>query len=302
MRAICCLLLFLSVLLVAACGGERPPDRVAKTDRSVDRIITLAPHLAELVFSAGAGSHLIGVVEYSDFPATVLELPRVGDAFRLDYEAIIELAPDLILAWESGTPQEVIDRLAQLGFRVVSLETENLDGVAESLREIGQLVGNNQLAESAAAEFEHSLGELRAAAKGLTPVRIFYQVSAQPLFTISRQHVIGESIELCGGVNVFGGLDGISPAISPEAVIEAAPQAIIAARYTTDYSTATKQLDYWRQWASIPAVRDGHLFLVDANLMSRSSLRILDGIRELCTRIASARIETASGIASPGSF
>ena len=277
-------------LLIAACGGDQSSDPPGTANRSASRIITLSPHLTELVFSAGAGDRLVGVVEYSDFPAAALELPRIGDAFRLDHEAIVGLDPDLILAWESGTPHEVINRLEQLGYRVIALEAGSLDGVADNLRMIGRLAGTERYAEATAQAFEVSLNEIRAAVAGRAAVTVFYQVSAQPLFTISRRHVIGEAIELCGGNNVFGGLAELSPAISPEAVIDAAPEVIIGARYSEDVSTANL-LAVWRQWTSIPAVLNGNLFLVDANLMTRPSVRILDGVRELCERISMARMK-----------
>jgi iron complex transport system substrate-binding protein len=275
-------------LMITACNVDAPPDMAKLKAPAATRIITLAPHLTELVFSVGAGDRLVGVVEYSDFPSAALEIPRIGDAFRVDYEAIAELDPDLILAWQSGTPREVVDRLGQLGYRIVAIEAGSLNQVADSLRVIGQLVGTVQIAAAAATAFEHSLEEIRSTTDERAPIAVFYQVSSQPLFTISRQHVIGEAIELCGGKNVFADLVGLSPAISPEAVIEAAPGVIIATRYTDDES-AENPLAVWYQWSSIPAVRDGNLFLVDANLMTRPSIRILDGVRELCARIATAQ-------------
>lgn len=285
----------LLLLAAAACVDAPSQDPAAGAEPPARRIITLSPHLAELVYSAGAGDRLVGVVEYSDFPDAALELPRVGDAFRLDHEAITGLDPDLILAWGSGTPEEVVDRLGRLGHRVVALEAGSLDEITDSLRAIGRLAGTQPRAEETATAFEESLDEIRVAAAGRAPVTVFYQVSAQPLFTISRHHVIGEAIELCGGENVFGGLVELSPSISPEAVIDAAPEAIIAARYTADESQAGKQLAFWRQWTSIPAVRNGNLFLVDANLVTRSSLRILDGVREMCSRIAAVRKKRRDG-------
>jgi len=283
----------LLALMVAACGGDRPQDSASETIGPATRIITLAPHLTELVFSAGAGDQLVGVVEYSDFPPAALVLPRIGDAFRLDHEAIAELDPDLILAWGSGTPREVIDRLNQLGHRVVALEPGSLEGVADDLRAIGQLAGTEQKAEAVATAFKRSLDEIRAVAAGRLTITVFYQVSAQPLFTISRRHVIGEAIELCGGQNLFGELTELSPSISPEAIIDAAPEVIIAGRLT-DGASALNPLSVWEQWTSIPAVRDGNLFFVDANLMTRPSVRILDGVRELCARLATAREKMVS--------
>lgn len=287
------------ILLISACNGDGQQDPAGTMNRPASRIITLAPHLTELVFSAGAGHRLVGVVEYSDFPPAALDIPRIGDAFRLDHEVIAGLDPDLILAWESGTPREVIDRLEQLGHRVVALEVGDLDGVAENLRAIGKLAGTETQAETAATDYTGALDKIRAAAADRAPVTVFYQVSTQPLFTISRRHVIGEVIELCGGKNVFAGLTGLTPAISPEAVIDAAPEAIIAARYTDDDLSAMNQLIFWRQWTSIPAVRDGKLFFVDADLLTRPSVRILDGVRDLCARIAKVAPTTALSVPHP---
>jgi iron complex transport system substrate-binding protein len=282
-------LLVILTLMLVGCGADQPPDPGDKTDRPVGRIITLAPHLTELMFTAGAGNRLVGVVEYSDFPAAALELPRIGDAFRLDYEVIVELEPDLILAWKSGTPGEVIERLEQLGFRVVALGTGSLTAVADNLRVIGQLTGTQEHADAVALDYEHALQEIRESAAGLFPLKVFYQVSPRPVLTISSRHVIGEAIELCGGINVFGDLPELTPSISPESVIDAAPEVIIAGRFRADDSSAADGLAAWRQWESIPAVRKGNLYLIDANLIARSSVRILDGVRELCAGIARAR-------------
>lgn len=282
------LLPVIAVLVLTACSEPRPPAQVAGAP--AERIIALAPHLTELTFSAGGGAQLVGAVEYSDYPPAALDIPRVGDAFRLDYERMVELEPDLVLAWKSGTPLEVIERLEQLGLRVAVLDTDDLAGIAETLREIGRYTGHAQHAGHSAAEFEDGLAGLRAANAGKERISLFYQVSAEPLFTITRRHVIGESIELCGGDNIFAALQGPSPAIATEAVIDAAPEAIIASRYTVrSEEHDSEPLKFWRRWDSIPAVRDDNLYYVDANLMTRPSLRILDGIRELCARIAEAR-------------
>ena len=279
----------MSAMLIAACGGDPTSGRIGDANRPAERIIALAPHLTELVFTAGAGDRLIGVVEYSDFPAAALELPRVGDAFRLDYEVIIELEPDLILAWESGTPVEVMERLERLGFRVVALGTKSLNDVADNLRSIGRLTGTESRANAVAADYERALRTIRDSASGRAPVRTFYQVSPRPLLTISGRHVIGQAIELCGGINIFADLPELTPSISTEAVIDAAPEAIIAGHFHDEDTGAADGLAMWRQWRSIPAVLDGSLYLVDANLIARSSVRILDGVRELCDRIDGAR-------------
>ena len=101
------LLFALTIGVAPGCGDTSGPATDLDTNQTVRRIITLAPHLTELVYAAGAGDRLVGVVEYSDFPPQAENLPRVGDSFRLDHERVASLAPDLVLVWRSGTPLAV---------------------------------------------------------------------------------------------------------------------------------------------------------------------------------------------------
>lgn len=278
------------LLASAACG--RPPAAVdappaaAPAPGPAQRIVTLSPHLAELVYAAGAGERLAGVVEFSDFPAPVAALPRIGDAFRVDYEAVAALAPDLVLAWTSGSPPETVQRLRDLGYRVVSLEPERLDDVATHIERIGALAGTGAAAGRAADAFRARLAELGAAAAGAAPVTVFVQLAAQPWFTVTDRHFLGQGIALCGGRNVFGGLPGLTAIVSLESILEAAPQAIVASDMGSDSGAA---LAGWARWRDVPAVRAGALYAVDADLLSRPSGRILDGIATLCDRLSDAR-------------
>jgi len=274
--------------LLFACGGEQSAHSVPDKTLGAQRIITLSPHLTEQVYSAGAGNRLVGVVAYSDFPEAAKALPLVGDAFRLDYEVLVALEPDLVLAWDTGTPVEVIERLQSLDLRVVTVETSSLVSIADNLRLIGELAGSSEQAEAAAEKYLEALAELGAPADA-APVRVFYQVASQPLFTVSGNHVISESIELCGGKNIFAELDELSPAVSTEAVVERKPDAIIAGHFTADEVIAREALSAWRLWGSMPAVANDHLYLVNANKLHRSSVRIVEGVAELCQRIGAAR-------------
>jgi len=293
-------IILLAVCIAAAsgCGGHSDPAPQIDASQSVRRIITLAPHLTELVYAAGAGDRLVGVVEYSDYPPEAVDLPRVGDAFRFDYEAIAALKPDLLLAWQSGTPVAAIERLTELGYRVVSLEPGRLMAIADHLRFIGQLVDSLPVATLAADTYEQELQKLKDRYRGATTLSVFYQISWQPLFTINKQHVIDEAIGICGGRNVFADLHDLSPAVSLEAVLDSAPQVIIASRFDSRNDQPESELSGWSKWANIPAVRDGNLFLLGANQMARPSTRILSGVRILCEYLDTAR-KTALGGTQP---
>lgn len=250
------------------------------------RIVTLAPNLTELVYAAGAGEQLVGTVAYSDFPAAAAKLPRIGDAFRFDYEALRLLQPDLILAWGSGNPRSAIDRLRAQGYRVEEFEARSLDDIAAQVERIGALAGSAAEAERVATEFRRAIRELRAAYQGRAALRVFYQVSAQPYFTVSGQHVIDELIGLCGGRNVFAHLTAVAPAVSLESIILADPQVIVAPVVTPDDQQWQQD---WQRWQNVSAVRNRALQNVSADFLSRSTTRMLQGGRQLCAALDEAR-------------
>lgn len=268
----------LLLLLVAAGPASSAAGAPAR------RIVTLAPHLAELVYAAGAGDHLVGVVEFSDFPPAVATLPKVGDAFRVDYEAVLALRPDLVLAWSSGNPPEVLARLRALGFRVHAVEAVQLEDIGKHISAIGALTGTAAVADRAAGEFARRLAQLRALPDPRVHPRVFVQLTESPYFTVTDRHFIGQGLRICGARNVFGELPGLTAVVSLESIIEAAPQVIIV----SDMGPATRRmLDDWRRWQALPAVRGGRLHGIDADLLSRPAGRILDGIEALCAVLRS---------------
>ena len=262
----------------SASGGDMPDVAPAR------RVVTLAPDLAELVYSAGAGPQLVGTIEHSDYPPQAREVPRVGDAFGLDYERISALHPDLILAWGGGTPQRWIERLQQLGLRVVTLSVRQLEDVARELEEIGRLTGRPELAHSAATDYLTQLRELRAHYAGVDPLLVFFEISAQPLYTVGRPHAITAMIELCGGRNVFEDLPALAADVSAEAVLARNPDVIIAGD-----DAGAGVLEQWRRWPALSAVAHDDLYRVHADLISRSSTRLLAGAGEICETLAHAR-------------
>lgn len=276
----------LALLVLAACTADAPPAPEAEPPASaVKRIVALAPHLTELVYSAGAGERLVGVVAWSDYPPAALSLPLVGDAFRVDLERLAQLEPDLVLAWESGNPREVIAQLRQQGYRVVSLATQTLDDVAANLIEIGRLAATEGVAQQKAAHFREALEALRQRYDNATALNVFYQISPAPLYTVGAPHPITEMIEVCGGRNIFSDLDAMAPVVSLEDVILRDPDVILAAPPPGDDSA----LLAWQRWPQLRAVADAHLYAVDPSLVARSSTRILDGLAEICTALDSAR-------------
>jgi iron complex transport system substrate-binding protein len=196
------------------------------------------------------------------------------------------MRPDLILAWDGGTPERWIERLRELGYRVVAMGVRRLEDVARELEEIGELTGHEEPANSAAKSYLERLQSLRDQYHGADPLTVFFEISGQPLYTIGGPHVITAIIELCGGRNVFEDLRALAADVSQEAVLGRDPQVILAA---DDAGEGT--LDEWRRWPALAAVASGDLYYVRADLVTRSSTRILDGAAEICTSLERARTQ-----------
>ena len=248
------------------------------------RLVSLAPNLTELVFAAGAGDTLVGVSAYSDYPPGAGDLPVVGDAFAVDQEQLALLRPDALLAWESGMPEHVIDKLRQAGYRVEMIRTRSLEDVALALRRIGELTGHNRDADVAADAFLAGLLALRQKYSSAAPISVFYQVYQRPLYTINGEHYVSELIQLCGGRNIFADLDALAPAISVEAVIEHDPEVMLASTDAGDDAFAE-----WRRWPSLSAVKSGNQFMMPADSIGRGTPRLLVAGEVLCKALQSAR-------------
>lgn len=249
-----------------------------RLEQPAARLVTLAPHLAELVFAAGAGETLLATVEYSDFPEPVNHLPRIGDAFRFDLERIVALKPDLVLVWASGNPGPAQARLAALGLTTWRIEIRTPDDIADTLSAIGRATGNDPAGRSAADGVRRTIARLRTQFADRSPITYFYQVAERPLFTVNGEHLISQALDLCGAQNVFADLPQLAPQLSREAVLAANPRVLMAGRVDED----NQPLAQWSEWPRLQAVQAGALLYLDANRISRATPRMLESVENAC--------------------
>lgn len=245
------------------------------------RIVSLAPHLTELLFAAGAGARVVGTSEWSDFPPPARQIPRIGDSALLDLERIVALRPDVVIVWRNGSPAQQLHRVAAAGLPVYASESRSLAHIAHTLRQFGRLAGTEGVAEAAAAAFETELAALRARYAGRRPLRVFYQVWHQPLMTVNGTHILSEALQVCGARNVFAALRTPTPTVDPEAVLQADPDAIVTGSAGPQ---GADPLDRWRQMKTLRAARGG-LIVVDADTLHRATGRMVEGIAALCEQL-----------------
>ena len=249
------------------------------TVRAEERIVSLAPHITELLFAVGAGPEIVGAVEYSDYPEAANQIPRIGNSSQLSYETILAMRPSLVIAWQSGNGPDDIQRLRDFGLNVYSHNPETLEDVAESLRIVGQLSGHAEEGVDQSEIFLQRLRRLRAQYADAELVRVYYQMGNEPQMTLNGAHLVSDVIRLCGGENIFTDAVPLVPRVSVESVIRANPEVIVAA--TTD-ALNPDWLDDWLSWSSVQAAAKSHLYAVNADFMHRHSPRILDGAQQLC--------------------
>lgn len=280
MRSLILLLLLLlapdirpEIKVVDDLGGELELKDPAR------RIVSLAPHLTEIMFYLGMGNNVVGTVRFSDFPARAKEIPVVGDAFAVSVEGIVGLNPDLVVAWASGGSNEAVNKLRSLGIPVYYSEPETLADVAGSAARIARLAGHGDSGEYAQEKFLASLEKLKQDREGGDRPRVFFQVSSHDLYTINGNHLIGQAISHCGGDNIFGFSRIPVPLVSNEAVLVAAPDIII---FSKGLSLESSWKERWSKFKGIPAVADGRLYEVSADLITRPGFRMLEGIEQLC--------------------
>jgi len=264
--------------------SQRLDDRgkAIRLSQPARRVVTLAPHLAELAEAAGAT--LVGVSAFTADSAMTRALPRVADSVRLDFERILALQPDLVLAWQGGTPPDAIARLERAGLPVFVAGASGLDDIARNITAIAQFAGTAAAGAAARAAFDADLRVLRARRHEGARVRVFYEIWDRPLMTVNNAHLISEIITLCGGVNVFAGLQALTPEVSREALLSVRPDIVLGG------SSADTPAAFAARWAALPPPFNGwtarHL---PADLMQRPTPRILEGARRLCAHLDAVR-------------
>lgn len=252
--------------------------------RPAQRVISMAPHVTELLFAAGGGERIVGAVDYSDYPEAAKAIPRVGSNREVDIERVLSLKPDLIVVWRHGSSDRQIDLLRQLNIPLYHSEPKKLDAIADNVVNMGKLLGTETAANAAAQDLRQKLATLRARYANRPPVRVFYQVWDKPLYTLNGAHIVSDALKVCGGENIFASQKVTAPVVGTEAVLQADPEAV--------FSTAEKEqggAGLWRKYPNMKATRQGNLFTIDGHLVNRAGPRMIQGTASLCELLETAR-------------
>lgn len=281
------LCIFLTLLCTPSLAETPPAGPVQVTDASgqnirleapARRIVSIAPHVSELLLAAGAAGQLVGVDEFSaSLPGLQSrQLVQVGQYARLDLERLLALQPDLVIGWQSGNRMPQLQHIRQFGIPLYLDEIRRIEDIAESVESLGQLAGQPQ-ASTTAEELRQRVAALRALEYPPPRLRVFFQIWDQPLMTINGEHVISQAIELCGGENVFAGLPVIAPTVSAESVLAAQPDLIVVSSGDPAADASALEAQGWQALSQARRVS-----LTPSDILQRPSPRFIDGVESLC--------------------
>ncbi|MGF2687892.1 cobalamin-binding protein [Marinobacter sp. DUT-3] len=273
------------VLAAEVCAVDDTGKEVC-LEQPASRIAALSPGATELVWAAGAGEKVVAVVSFSDYPEAAKEVASVGSHTRMDLERLMELQPDLVIGWVTGNPPEQLEALADLGLPVFSIEPRTFEAVSHTIERLATLAGTEEEGFAEAERFRQGIAKLERQYRNAEPVPVFYQVWDEPLMTVNDKHLIGKVITLCGGVNVFGDLERLVPRISPEAVIGANPEAILAGGMGEENR---HWLTRWEAFPGIDATAKDNLYFIPPSLVQRPTPRMLEGSQLFCQKLDEAR-------------
>ncbi len=272
--------LWMSLLATIAQATISVQDGTGKTvtiPHEIHKVVALTPHAAELAYSAGAGSKLVGVTQESDYPEPVKSLPKIGSYVQINLEAIIKLKPDLVIAWQDGGQVPLIQALRQAGIPVFMSHPLAPQDIATEIHALGVLNGTPNIAKQNTAPFRLYLQTLAQSPK--TPaVNSVFLVGYNPIYAISNNSFLGKMLQMCGANNVFGHIQQPAFTLNPEALLQQPLQVA--------FISGKSELKQWQGFYS-KAVKPPKLYSINADL--RPSLRIKSSLQQMCLIIDSER-------------
>jgi vitamin B12 transport system substrate-binding protein len=280
---------YLNILLLGLIGlnaSQTVAKSVSDDSLQKQRIIALAPHIVESLYAIGAGEQIIGTTAHADYPKAAENILRVGNYARLQIEKIIQLKPDVIIAWKTGNPMDDLARLEKYQFKVVYSHPQTLEDVANELIMLGKITGREAVANSVAKKYLLNLQKIKQKYATQNKVRVFYELWSRPLRTVANKAWPQQQIELCGASNPFADAQDDYPSVGLEQVLVTLPQVVIQpGQHSADSPDGLN----WLQWQHIPAVKNNFIFHPNADKAHRMTIRMLDEVVVLCEQIDAAR-------------
>jgi len=285
------LLVAIAIGLVASCSRQLAPQSTASTREvtdeagrrvvlpvKIDRIVSLAPNLTEIVYAVGAGDRLVGDTTYCDYPQAAKSVAKVGDTMNPSIERIIALKPQVVLVSTASQLEAFTGQLSAQQIAVYVTNPQSLDDIFRSIQTLGDLFNEHEHTTGLVAALQKRANSIEAATRTGKQVKVFYQVSGEPLYTIGREAFLTDLIKRAGGISVTADVPGAFPRFSDEAALASRPDAIIL---PTGGSMGEGNSTVVTALKNSPAVLNGRVYKINGDLLSRPGPRLVDGLEEM---------------------
>ena len=290
--SVCALILSTVCLKAQAASIELIDDngRAVLLAAPARRVVSLSAQITEIIFAAGGGHKIVATVNASDFPPDARKLPRIGDGLEPDTAKIAPYNPDLMIGWLA----EQIAPMEALNIPMFISAPESLAEIADSVETFGTMLGTSAIARPRADALRQTLDMLAhtksSRATQTPPVRVFIQAGTNTDYALGDDHLLTDVITLCGGTNIFGESASNFPKVSPQSVIAGKPDLVLVGRPGAGNTPVTDPgaLAYWKS-AGLPAASNGHVLMMDADILYRPGPRLIEAAGHLCEAIARAR-------------
>ncbi len=261
-------------------GAATDPEPLSPEGTAVARMVSLAPNLTEILFALGLDQEVVGVTLFSDYPPRARSKPKMGSFWSPNLEAIVASHPDLVVTLGFGRQVSMCQRLRRMNIRAYALEIETVDQLIEAIGELGVLTGRSSQARQLQEEMTRRLALLKRASETAERVSVLWVVQRDPLRVAGRSSMTQELIERAGGINALGPTLHKYPPIGLEQVLRSRPDVIIEQSMAGfDRAIQLQQAKkHWERFDQIPAVRDGRIYVIDGDSVSRLGPRICAGI------------------------
>lgn len=248
--------------------------RKVKLPLKIQRAISLAPNLTENVFAIGAGDKLIGVTTYCNFPAETAKIQKIGDTLNPNIETIIALKPDVVFVSTASQIEAFTNQLEKQNISVFVTNPSNVEGIYQSLLQLGDVLGENEKAKNLVASLKKRAEDVEARTISAKDLKTFVQISKEPLFTVGKTSFITDIIGRAGGISVTENVTEAYPKFSKETALALQPEAIIL----SDSEDNREPNDVFK---NSPAIKNGKVFRINADLLSRPGPRTFDALEQI---------------------
>lgn len=249
------------------------------------RIVSLAPHTTELVYSLKADDRLLAVSDYSDYPEAAKALPRIASYQGVNFEALVKLQPDLVLVWQGGNKPQDIQRIRALGYKLFISSPKQPADIADEVEALGKLLGQRTLARKLAQQHRQALHAITERYRQKPALSVLYYMHPKPLMSIGPGAWANHLLRLCNSESIFADAINDYPEVTMEEVIKRQPQAIVAAQH--------QQLEqiqqFWQPWQSLLELDNRHIIRVNPDKLHRFSLRLSQGAEAMCQQLDQLR-------------